>query len=228
MFPVHAGAANNVIPNEVQITGTIRSFDDETRDELWKGLEAAMEVARALGGDYRLKFERGYPAMYNAAEVSDVIRGVTTDVFGDDGLIEHEVGMGAEDFSYMLQAAPGAMFNLGAKYDDKDRPHHSPVFNIAEDMLPVGVTVLASAALRLLAGRKGSLARSRIDVTNGNRPRRRVRYADQSAAGFLDRCARLAPRYGEALRTFRGLGGVWCISDFDAPSPPHALRLQTR
>ncbi|GIK29704.1 MAG: amidohydrolase [Chloroflexi bacterium] len=147
---VHAGAANNVIPNEVQITGTIRSFDDETRDELWKGLEAAMEVARALGGDYRLKFERGYPAMYNAAEVSDVIRGVTTDVFGDDGLIEHEVGMGAEDFSYMLQAAPGAMFNLGAKYDDKDRPHHSPVFNIAEDMLPVGVTVLASAALRLL------------------------------------------------------------------------------
>jgi amidohydrolase len=147
---VHGGVANNVIPNEIEITGTIRSFDDETRDELWKGLEQALGVTRALGGDFTLTFERGYPAMVNAAAVSDVIREVTLDRFGTETLIEKEVGMGAEDFSYMLEKAPGAMFNLGAKFDDTDRPHHSPQFDISEDALPVGVTVLAAAAVRLL------------------------------------------------------------------------------
>lgn len=147
---VHAGAANNVIPNEVKLNGTIRSFDEETRDELWKGLEAAFGVARALGGDYTLEFERGYPAMYNAPEVSQVIREVAVDAYGGENTADKEVGMGAEDFSYMQQKAPGAMFNLGAKYDDIDRPHHSPIFNINEDSLPVGVTVLVGTALELL------------------------------------------------------------------------------
>lgn len=147
---VHGGVANNVIPGEIEITGTIRSFDDETRDELWKGLEQALGVTRALGGDFTLTFERGYPAMVNAASVSNVIREVTLDRFGEENLVEKEVGMGAEDFSYMLERAPGAMFNLGAKFDGVDRPHHSPQFDISEDALPVGVTVLAAAAIRLL------------------------------------------------------------------------------
>jgi amidohydrolase len=147
---VHGGVANNVIPSQIEMTGTIRSFDDETRDELWKGLEQALGVTRALGGDFTLTFERGYPAMVNAASVSDVIREVTLDRFGEENLVEKEVGMGAEDFSYMLEKAPGAMFNLGAKFDEMDRPHHSPQFDISEDALPVGVTVLAAAAVKLL------------------------------------------------------------------------------
>ena len=113
-------------------------------------MEQALGVTRALGGDFTLTFERGYPAMVNAASVSNVIREVTLDRFGEENLVEKEVGMGAEDFSYMLERAPGAMFNLGAKFDGVDRPHHSPQFDISEDALPVGVTVLAAAAIRLL------------------------------------------------------------------------------
>jgi amidohydrolase len=82
---------------------------------------------------------------------------VTTESFGAENLLEKEVGMGAEDFSYMLQKAPGAMFNLGAKFDDVDRPHHSPQFDISEDSLPVGVTVLVSTALKLLEGQASSV-----------------------------------------------------------------------
>ncbi len=58
--------------------------------------------------------------------------------------------MGAEDFSYMTQKAPGAMFMLGAKYDDLNRPHHSPIFDIDESPMKIGAAVLAETAVRLL------------------------------------------------------------------------------
>ena len=58
--------------------------------------------------------------------------------------------MGAEDFSYMTQKAPGAMIFLGARYDDQTRPHHSPIFNINEDCLHLGSAFLAETAWRLL------------------------------------------------------------------------------
>ena len=58
--------------------------------------------------------------------------------------------MGAEDFSYMAQKAPGAMFMLGAKFDDQSRPHHTPIFDISEDALPVGTAMLAEVTCRLL------------------------------------------------------------------------------
>jgi amidohydrolase len=58
--------------------------------------------------------------------------------------------MGAEDFSYMLRKAPGAMFMLGAKLDETDRGHHTPIFDIDEAALPTGAALLADMACRLL------------------------------------------------------------------------------
>ncbi len=66
--------------------------------------------------------------------------------------VQAEPGMGAEDFAYMAQQAPGAMFMLGAKLDTTNRPHHSPIFDIDETCMPVGAAVLAEAAVRLLRG----------------------------------------------------------------------------
>ena len=147
---VHAGAANNVIPGEVQMNGTIRSYDDETRQQLWVELERAFGVARALGGDYKLEIIKGYPAQYNDPEVAALIRGIGTELLGEDGLYPEEPGMGAEDFSYMSQKAPGAMFNLGAKFDDVKRPHHSANFDLDELAFPIGAAILAEAACQLL------------------------------------------------------------------------------
>ncbi len=147
---VHAGTANNVIPNEIQMNGTIRSYDDETRHQLWDELEKAFGVARALGGDYTLNIKKSYPAQYNDPEVSSLIREIGRDILGEGGLYPEEPGMGAEDFSYMTRMAPGAMFSLGAQYDETNRPHHSPIFDLDESSFPIGAAMLAETACRLL------------------------------------------------------------------------------
>ncbi len=147
---VHAGEANNVIPNEVKMTGTIRSYDDETRHQLWAELERAFSVSRALGGDYKLEISKGYPSQYNDPEVAALIRDISKEALGEEGLYPDEPGMGAEDFSYMTNLAPGAMFSLGAQYDNMRRPHHSPIFDLDENAFPIGAAILAETACRLL------------------------------------------------------------------------------
>ncbi len=147
---IHGGSATNVIPDEVKITGTLRSYDDETRQQLWVEVENALGVARALGGDFDLRIAKGCPSVYNDPRVSSVIRQTAVDLFGVDGLLEQEPGMGGEDFSYMTRAAPGAMFRLGAKKDDVDRPHHNPKFDLNESAFKNGAALLAATAVRLL------------------------------------------------------------------------------
>ncbi|MFN3333262.1 MAG: M20/M25/M40 family metallo-hydrolase, partial [Caldilinea sp.] len=92
----------------------------------------------------------GYPSLYNDPDVARMIRVSTRDLMGAHALIDPEPIMGAEDFSYMTRKAPGAMFMLGAKMDNRDRPHHTPVFDIDESVMPYGAAVLADAACRLL------------------------------------------------------------------------------
>lgn len=147
---IHGGKAANVIPDKVTLTGTIRSYDDDIRQQLHTELEAAFAVSRAFGGDYTLKIRKGYPATYNHPEVAELIRTVSTELIGEENTVPRAPGMGAEDFSYMTQLAPGAMFNLGVKLDDVHRPHHSPIFDISENSLHIGAAVLAETAIRML------------------------------------------------------------------------------
>jgi amidohydrolase len=147
---IHGGTVENVIPSEVTLIGTIRSFHDDVRQQLWDELHRAFSVARALGGDYQMQLIKGYPPMYNNPGVAGLIRDVTRDMFADDGFYHEEAGMGAEDFSYMSQKAPGAMFMLGARFDEAKRAHHTPIFDLNEGAFSVGAAVLAEAAVRLL------------------------------------------------------------------------------
>jgi amidohydrolase len=147
---VHGGDAPNVIPDEIRISGTIRSYDDDTRHQLWAELEKALGITRALGGDYRLTITEGTPALYNDPEVSDTIREIVEDMLGADALRPAEASMGAEDFGCMTEEIPGAMFILGAQIRDEHRPHHSPIFDLDEAAFPTGVAVLAETACRLL------------------------------------------------------------------------------
>jgi len=147
---IHAGHTTNVIPDKVEMQGTLRSFDAEVRAQLCDELEKAFAVSRAFGGDYELKIEKGYPAMYNDPDVAEVIRQTAEALLGEGKAAPGEAQMGAEDFSYMTQLAPGAMFSLGVKIDDTPRPTHSPTFDVNEDALPVGAAILAETACRLL------------------------------------------------------------------------------
>ncbi len=147
---IHTGTVNNIIPQEVELNGTIRSYDEETRQQLWTDLEQAFGVAKALGGDFQLRITPGYPAMYNDSSVVKTLREVTTEIAGEQALVPPEAGMGAEDFAYMTKLAPGAMFMLGGKYDDEHRPHHAPNFALDEESFHIGAAVLAETAVRLL------------------------------------------------------------------------------
>ncbi len=147
---IHAGVADNVIPNEVLMTGTIRSFEQEAREAIHRLVEEAFALVRHFGGDYELNISTGYPPLYNDPGVAALIRGVGADLLGDDMSGLGEPIMAGEDFAFMTQKAPGAMLRLGAQLDDMNRPHHSPIFDIHEGCLPVGVGVMAESALRLL------------------------------------------------------------------------------
>ncbi len=147
---IHGGNAHNVIPAEVKLEGTIRSYNEETRQFLHDELDKAFSIVRAMGGDYTLTIKRGYPSLNNHPEIADMIRQVVMDSMGEEAVKPAEPAMGAEDFAYMIQKAPGAMFFLGAKIGDQHRPHHSPIFNIDESVLYIGAATLAETACRLL------------------------------------------------------------------------------
>jgi amidohydrolase len=147
---IHGGQADNVIPQEVHLTGTIRSFTEEIRSQVHDELARALDVARALGGDYSLTIERGYPSLYNDPAVAQLIQATASDLIGAEHTRPGTPIMGAEDFAYMAQQAPGAMFMLGAQIGHDNRPHHSPIFDIDEGAMPVGAAVLAGTAVRLL------------------------------------------------------------------------------
>jgi amidohydrolase len=148
---IHAGTTTNVIPEAVHLSGTIRSFDEKVRALLHAELEKAFSIARAWGGDYKWKLIDGYPTTVNDPTLAELVRAVATDLVGAACVKEAELQMGAEDFSFMARAKPGVFFNLGAQKDDVARPHHNPLFDLDENVLPTGAAVLAETARRYLA-----------------------------------------------------------------------------
>lgn len=150
---VHAGTASNIIPNEVYLHGTLRSFDPEVREQLLSEVERALSIVRPLGGDYRLEIWRGYPAGWNDPRVNDWLTEVSINLIGQEAVKDGELMMASEDFAYMCQKAPGAMFSLGAAIGDGViRNHHTNIFDIDETALPVGAAILAETARRFLSG----------------------------------------------------------------------------
>jgi amidohydrolase len=150
---IHAGTASNIIPHEVYLEGTLRSFDPGVREQLLVEVERALSLVRSLGGDYRLKIWHGYPAGWNDPTVNSWLTEVSADFVGREAINTDLVGMASEDFAYMCQKAPGAMFMLGASIDDGiGRWHHTNIFDIDERALPIGAAILAETARRFLAG----------------------------------------------------------------------------
>lgn len=150
---IHAGSATNVIPGELHLAGTIRSYDQTTREKLWYEVENALRLSEIMGGSYRFDLTKGYPAMINHVHVNDWMRQVTRDLGYDSAIKNEPFGMGAEDFAYMTQKAPGAMFFLGAEIPDTVmRNHHTDIFDIDENVMPLGAAILAETARRFVTG----------------------------------------------------------------------------
>lgn len=149
---IHGGSASNVIPNVVHLQGTLRSQAKHVGDQLITEVENALKLSEMMGGSYKLEVVRGYPCTYNDPQVNQWMRQVTTNLLGEQAIVESPMGMGAEDFSYMTDLAKGAMFMLGAALDGEPRHHHTEIFDIDESVLPIGTAVLAETARRFVTG----------------------------------------------------------------------------
>ncbi len=148
---IHGGDKENVVAGKVTLAGTIRTFDPEVREAIYVEVQRACEVARAMGGDYDLKINGGYPAVVNDGAMAGLVRRVGAALLGDDNVLELELQMHGEDFAFLSQKAPGCYFNLGGAIPgEPERLHHNPYFDVDERCLPIGAAIMATAAIQFL------------------------------------------------------------------------------
>lgn len=147
---LHAGNAENVIPNQVDIGGTIRFMQPGVQKQIHAEITKAFEIARSLGGDYSLKFEIGTVPMINDERVVELIRQTAGDIIGSENIFPPQEGLGAEDFGCFSELAPGAMFMLGSKVEGDEREHHNSRFDVDDKCLPYGAAILAQTALQFM------------------------------------------------------------------------------
>ena len=143
---VSGGTAFNIIPDEVELLGTVRSLTSAVRDDLKKRLEeVARGVARSFDLDCQVDFQYGYPALVNNPEMSHLVAAACGRGIGRENVEFLKPSMGGEDFAYYLQEVPGSFFRLGCRNEAKGivHPFHSSRFEMDEDALPFGVEMFA-------------------------------------------------------------------------------------
>ena len=149
---IHGGVRGNIIPDEVEMTGTIRTFLPEVQDAIEERVrQTALRIAESAGARAEVRIERGYPVTVNDPALTAMMVPSLERVAGADGVVVASQVTGAEDFSYFAQEVPGLYFFLGITPLDQDPDtaprNHSPYFFADEGALPVGVRALASLAV---------------------------------------------------------------------------------
>ncbi len=157
---IHAGEATNVVPDSCVIEGTVRTFTLEVLDMIEQRMQAVAEhTCAAFGAQCEFVFERNYPPTINHDAETAFFRKVAAEVAGKDNVLEFEPTMGAEDFSYFLQAKPGCYFLIGngdgahRELGHADGPCmlHNPSYDFNDDLIPLGATMWVRLAQAWLA-----------------------------------------------------------------------------
>jgi hippurate hydrolase len=146
---IHAGEALNVVPDSAQVRGTVRTFSIETLDMIEARMKQVAEhTCAAFGAECEFQFERNYPPTVNHAAETEFVQGVLSQVVGPENVLPFQPTMGAEDFSFFLQAKPGCYFMIG----NGDGAHregghglgpcmlHNPSYDFNDELIPLGAT----------------------------------------------------------------------------------------
>ena len=132
---LHSGQAFNVIAEEAKLSGTVRTFTRETQEKIISDMERIIRsVCEASDADYELEYIKGYPAVVNHVNETELVRESAVDVVGVDGVIEMAPLMVGEDFAYYVEHVPGSFFFTGAGNPELSAifPHHHPRFDVDE------------------------------------------------------------------------------------------------
>lgn len=149
---VIANGATNIIPDEVNIEGTFRTMNEEWRKEALNEIELmSKSIAKSMGGDCDVRIMHGYPSLINNEYVTEKAKIFTLEYLGEHNVIDMDVRMTAEDFSYFAQEYPATMYRLGTANDNEDTnfPLHSSRFNIDESVLTFTHGIMAWIAINL-------------------------------------------------------------------------------
>ncbi len=150
---VLADGATNVIPDEVTVQGTFRTMDEEWRFEAHRIMKKmAEEMAASMGGKCDFRVDVGYPFVYNDEKVTEFATEKAVEYLGADNVVELDMRMTGEDFSFYTQHMPGCFYRLGVGNKQKGITSglHTSTFNVDEQCLEVGTGLMAYIALQQL------------------------------------------------------------------------------
>ncbi len=150
---IHGGNAFNVIPSQVELTGTIRTFEPPIRQRVLERFrELVAGLAEAFNCQADLDLQSITPAVVNDLHVAARLQSVAANLFPESELDTHYSTMGSEDMSFFMQEIPGCFFFVGSSNPEKglDAGHHHPRFDFDERALPRAAALMASAAIELL------------------------------------------------------------------------------
>ncbi len=152
---INGGDAYNIIPEEVLLRGSVRTFSKPLRSRMPEMIEEiASGIAASMGGRCEVTYTRGYDSVINDVALTNDARAAITDYFGPDAVLEIQPVMPGEDFSAFTEASgcPGTFIEIGTRNPEKgtDKPHHNPAYMMDEDGLHYGLGFFAGIVERKL------------------------------------------------------------------------------
>tara|TARA_B100000927_G_scaffold290011_1_gene287814 strand:+ start:433 stop:1605 length:1173 start_codon:yes stop_codon:yes gene_type:complete len=149
----HGGDAYNVIPNEIEMKGTVRCFSSKVQESIENQMEQiTSSICSAYGADYELGYERRYPATINTAEEVTISEKVAKNISGDEMVHTSPTpSMGSEDFAFMLQERPGSYIWIGNGDGEGSCMLHNPGYDFNDEILPIGATYWVNMAEEILS-----------------------------------------------------------------------------
>jgi hippurate hydrolase len=149
---IHGGDAYNIIPDSVQLRGTVRTFKDSVRDGVEPAIgRIASGICAAAGATMELDYHRRYPSTVNHVEETELAAAAAVAVVGDDAVERRPIpSMGSEDFAYMLRERPGCYVWLGNGLGEGGCMLHNPGYDFNDDILPIGASYWATLVEQIL------------------------------------------------------------------------------
>jgi amidohydrolase len=151
---VRGGERFNIIPADVTLMGTVRTFDPRVQDEVERRMREILDgVTHAGGGSYTLEYQRTTPVTVNDRALSDRMRPTMVRLMGAENVPDVAPTTGAEDFAFFANQVPGFFYRLGTvKPGTTSGDHHTPTFQADDDAIPIGIRMMSTLLLDYLSG----------------------------------------------------------------------------